>query len=177
MSEKPRESDLLRDAADGDPEALSRLYERYADHVYRLAFRLTESSADAQDVVQDVFLGLPEALRGYGERGHFHAWLKKAAARSAHMKLRSRRIRREVPLSAFAHLLLGAEGPTAVDRLALERAIAALPEDLRAVVVLKEIEGFSHREIAELLGISRGNSEVRYYRAIKALRAELRSSA
>lgn len=176
MSEQPRETDLLRRVRAGDPEALSSLYHRYADDVYSLAFRLTESSADAQDVVQDVFLGLPEALRSLQQQGSFASWLKRMAARCALMKLRSQRIRGEVPLAAFGHLMQRRDvGPT-VDRLALERAISALPEALRFVVVLKEIEGFSHREIAELLGISRANSEVRHYRALKALRAALRSS-
>lgn len=174
MSEQPKDSDLLRAAVAGEPEALSRLYRRHADAVYRMAFRLTESSADAQDVVQDVFVGLPEALRSYRGSGSLEGWLKKLAARTALMKLRSQRERREVPLSAFAHLLQrGEAGP--VDRMALERAIAALPEEFRFVVVLREIEGFTHREIADLLGISRTYSEVRHYRALKALRAYLRS--
>lgn len=176
MSEQPREAGLLREAVAGDPEALRRLYDRYADEVYRLAFRLTESSADAQDVVQDVFLGLPEALRSYAGEGQFEGWLKKVAARTALMKLRRQRMRREVPLSRFRHLLVGGEGTPTVDRMTLERAIAALPESLRFVVVLREIEGLSHREIASVLGISRTSSEVRHFRGLKALRAYLRSA-
>lgn len=179
MSEQPRDSDLLRDAIAGDPEALTRLYERHADAVYRIAFRLTESSADAQDVVQDLFIGLPEALRSYDEegRGTFEGWLKKVASRSALIRMRDQRSRREVPLSSFAHLLgRGGDAPE-VDRMELERAIDDLPDELRFVVVLREIEGFSHREIGELLGISRSNSEIRHHRALKALRAYLRRGA
>lgn len=176
VSEQPREAGLLREAVAGDPEALRRLYDRYADEVYRLAFRLTESSADAQDVVQDVFLGLPEALRSYAGEGQFEGWLKKVAARTALMKLRRQRMRREVPLSRFIHLLAGGEGTPTVDRMTLERAIAALPEGLRFVVVLREIEGFSHREIASVLGISQTSSEVRHFRGLRALRAYLRNA-
>lgn len=174
MSEQPKQSVLLREALAGDPEALRRLYDRYGDQVYRLAFRLTESSADAHDIVQDVFLGLPEALRSYAAEGSFEGWLKKVAARTALMKLRRQRMRREVPLQRFIHLLAGKEGMPTVDRMALERAIAVLPETLRFVVVLREIEGFSHREIAGLLGISRTTSEVRHFRGLKALRTYLR---
>lgn len=173
MSEQPEQAELLKAAKIGDADALSQLYHRYAESVYQLAFRLTESSADAQDVVQDVFIGLPEALRSYRGEGSFDGWLKKIAARAALMKLRSQRLRREVPLSAFGHLLQRREAAP-VDRMTLERAIASLPKELRFVVVLKEIEGFSHREIADLLGISRANSEVRHYRALRALRVILR---
>ena len=174
MSEQPKDSDLRRAAIAGEPEALSLLYHRHAEAVYRMAFRLTESSADAQDVVQDVFVGLPEALRSFRGEGSLQGWLKKLAARSALMRLRSQRDRREVPLAAFGHLLHRGEA-TPVDRMSLERAIAALPEEIRVVVVLKEIEGFSHREIADLLGITRAYSEVRHYRGLRALRANLRS--
>lgn len=176
MERRPRETGLLRRAREGDPEALRRLYELHADRVYRLAFRLTESSADAQDVVQDVFLGLPEALPTYEGEGPFEAWLKRMAVRTALMKLRRRRRRREVPLSVFAHLLSAGEEPPAVDRLTLERAIAALPEKLRFVVVLREIEDLSHRQIADLLGISRGAAQGRHFRALEALRQYLRSA-
>lgn len=174
VSEQPKEADLLEAATRGDPEALSRLYHGHAEGVYRLAFRLTESSADAQDVVQDVFVGLPEALRSFRSHGSFDGWLRRITARTALMKLRSQRLRREVPLSAFGHLLHRGEAAP-VDRMTLERAIASLPEELRFVIVLKEIEGFSHKEIAELLGISRANSEIRHYRALRALRAYVRS--
>jgi RNA polymerase sigma-70 factor, ECF subfamily len=60
-----------------------------------------------------------------------------------------------------------------LDRLALADAVGSLPRDLRAVFVLKEIEGYSHDEIASLLGITPGNSEVRLFRARRRLRAQL----
>lgn len=173
MSEEPRQEDLLREAAAGDPEALSRLYHRYAEDLYRLAFGLTESSADAHDVVQDVFVGLPEALRAFEGHGSFERWLKRIAVRAAHMKLRSRRMWKEVPLATIRNLFLGGEPGAAVERLELERAIASLPDELRVVVVLKEIEGLSHREIGELLGITRELSAVRHHRAMRALRITL----
>ena len=164
---------LLAAAARGDPLGLERLYEEYGDTVYRIAFRLTESAADAKDVLQDVFVALPEALQTFNALGSFEGWLKKVAVRSSLMTMRTRRRRREISLGGITGSLRQAERPDPVDRLELERAIAELPEQLRAVFVLKEIEGFTHDEIADLLQIKRGTSEVRLFRARRVLRTRL----
>ncbi len=165
--------DLLARIRAGEPEGLSQLYERHADDVYRVALRLTGSSADAYDITHDVFVGLPEALQRYSERAAFGAWLRKVTARTALMRLRAQRRRREVALSALGGLALSTGSDPAIDRVSLERAIARLPEQLRAVYVLREIEGFSYDEIADMLGIRRNTAEVRLHRARRRLRALL----
>src|ERR1043165_8907600 len=83
------ESDTLAAARSGSADALGTLFARHAGLVYRVALRLTASDADAQDIVQDVFVGLPEALRGYEEHGSFEAWLKRVAVRCALMRMRA----------------------------------------------------------------------------------------
>ena len=120
--------------------------------------------------MHDVFVGLPEALGRYEERGSFVAWLKRVTARVALMRLRSGKRRREVTLDDAA---AQTEPGMASERDGLEAAVNTLPDHLRAVLVLKEIEGYAHAEIAELLGISEGASRVRLTRALKRLRNEL----
>jgi len=164
---------LLAAVARGDSPGLERLYTDYGDTVYRIAFRLTESAADAKDVLQDVFVALPEALHTFDGRGSFEGWLKRVTVRTSLMKMRTRRRRREISLGGLAGSIRQSERPDPVDQLELERAIAELPEQLRAVFVLKEIEGFTHDEIADLLQIKRGTSEVRLYRARRVLRTKL----
>ena len=122
--------------------------------------------------MHDVFVGLPEALGRYEERGSFVAWLKRVTARVALMRLRSGKRRREVTLDDAA---AQSEPGMASERDGLEAAVNTLPDHLRAVLVLKEIEGYAHAEIAELLGISEGASRVRLTRALKRLRNELES--
>jgi RNA polymerase sigma-70 factor, ECF subfamily len=161
-------STLIADARQGRPEALAALYHRHARDLFAVAFRLLQSTADAEDVVHDVFVGLPEALRRYEERGALAAWLKTITARVALARLRSAR-----PSTNLEDLQVAAPEREPEARLALERAVRTLTPSLRAVLVLKEIEGFSHREIAAMLGISVGASEVRLHRALKALRARL----
>ena len=172
-SENPGElSDarLVADAARGSPDALAALYSRYAKQLLAVAYRLLQTTQDAEDVVHDVFVGLPEALRRYEERGSLRSWLHKITARVALMRLRERSARPSVELNTLS-LRDGAN--TADTALSIEQALRTLSPNLRAVLVLKEIEGFTHAEIAAMLDISVGASEVRLHRALAAMRAQL----
>ena len=160
---------LIAETRAGSPGALSALYLEHGAALFRLAYRLVGGREDAEDVVHDVFVGLPEALRRYEERGSFGGWLKRVTARVALMKLRSGKRRREVALDNAAGQ---AEPPATSERDGLQAAVDTLPDHLRSVLVLKEIEGYGHAEIAELLGISEGASRVRLSRALKRLRRE-----
>jgi RNA polymerase sigma factor (sigma-70 family) len=154
---------------EGDPDALSRVYGLFAEMVYGVAYRLTYSSADAYDVTQEVFIGLPEALRHYEERGKFAAWLRKITARRALQILRDRKRRQELDLEFLRGFRSRHHADPVIERLTVERALARLSHDLRAVYVLCEIEGLSHDEAAATLGIRRNTSEVRLYRARRRL--------
>lgn len=155
----------------GDQDALAELYRRYADALYAAAYRITGDEAYAQDTVHDVFVGLERALRSYDERGELGAWLRKVTVRTALMGIRSRRrrSRREETV----------EVPTMTDpepveeRMAVRAALERMPEKLRLVFMLKEMEGFGHGEIADRLGISEGASSVRLSRAWAYLRRTL----
>lgn len=154
----------------GSPDALAALYRQHGAALFRLAYRLTGTREDAEDVVHDVFVGLPEALTRYEERGMLLGWLKRVTARVALMRLRRRGRRREVPLDAAEH---ETDPLTAADGIPLRAAVEALPDPLRVVLVLKEVEGYSHAEVAGLLGISVVASRVRLARALKRLRKAL----
>lgn len=156
----------------GDPHALGQLYDEFAPRLLRVARQLLGSREDAEDAVHDMFLGLPEALRRYEERGALQAWLTTRTVRVALMRLRSVKRRREDALIDTDHVAPRAHGDLGVAS-ELERAIAMLPDTLRAVFVLRQIEGFTHPEIATVLGISEGNSRVRHTRALEQLRARI----
>lgn len=151
-----------------DLDTIAELYRRHADALLAVAYRLLMSRADAEDVVHDLFVGLPEALRKYQERGRMESWLKRIVVRMALSRLRRKR---GVALDESTPLAVVPADP--VNRVAIQRALAKLSLPLRAVLVLKEIDGFSHAEIASLLGISVGASEVRLHRALLRLRALL----
>jgi RNA polymerase sigma-70 factor (ECF subfamily) len=159
----------------GDPNALGQLYDRYADLVYGAAYRVLASTSDAEDILQDVFVGLPEALRTYDERGRFDSWLKRVVIRAALMHVRSASRRREEPIDAVTHEMTSEDSDVA-DRIHMRDAIRSLPDHLRVVFMLKEVEGYSHAEIAELIGITPNASAARLFRAWKLLRGAARKT-
>lgn len=170
---------LLDRVRAGDGDALAALFRQHGERAYATAFRLTGSADDARDVVQDAWVALPEAIASYAGRGSFEGWLHTLVVRIALMRLRSARRRREVALPAEDAMPAAprTDAPDAVlDRMAIEQALAALPEHLRVVFVLREVEGYAHAEIAELLGLRKGTSEVHLFRARQQLRALLRGS-
>ncbi len=161
---------LAEAAARGEPAALAGIYSRYVSGLFAVAYRLLQRREDAEDVVHDVFVGLPEALRRYKERDSLGAWLRTITARVALQRIRHEAVRSTVALDESQ---VSPKSGSIDAAITIERALAELAPNLRAVLVLKEIEGFSHAEIAEMLNISVGASEVRLHRALQALRAML----
>jgi|SRR5882762_474160 len=171
VPEQPNSARLVGSARNGDPEALGTLYDAFGADLFRLAYRLTGTREDAEDVVHDVFVGLPEALVRYEERGQFDAWLRRVTARVALMRLRGQARRRETGFEDVAEL--PARTNATSEQVELQTALDALPHALRSVLVLKEMEGYSHAEIADLLGISAATSRIRLFRAIRQVRRKL----
>lgn len=159
------ERTLLERVKNGSTEELGVLYQRHAEMVFRLAARVTASREDAEDVLQDVFLGLPLALQKYREQGSFEPWLKRVTVRTALMRMRARGRKREDPMDAVAEIAGEDSERREVDRIALRRILHEMPDTLRAVFTLKEVEGYSHGEIGEMLGITSGASATRLLRA------------
>lgn len=167
-----RAASLVPAVRTGNPEALGALYDLTARRLHLVAQRALANEADAEDVVHDLFVGLPEALRHYRESGRLMSWLVTCTMRLALMRRRAGARRRE---SAWEEAAEHVAGAAAVDRpdLAPEvdeayRRIATLPESLRDVVLLRS-EGLTHAEIAQSLGISEGNSRIRLARALERL--------
>lgn len=166
--------DLVRRARAGDSVGIGGIYDVYADALFKTAYRISGSRSDAEDVVHDLFVGLPDALKRYDDRGHLGAWLTRIVVRIALMRARADRRRRVVALDNALGLAVPDRADANLNLTELQHAVMTLPEGLRIVFVLKEVEGYSHEEIAALLSISVGASRVRLTRAIKILRRALR---
>jgi RNA polymerase sigma-70 factor (ECF subfamily) len=169
----PDDPALLGRVRTGDRDALSALYRTHAGEMLALALRLTGSHSEAEEVVQDLFVALPRTLARYQERGRFVPWLKQLTVRLALVRLRAGRRRREAELVEVESFWVS---DTTAD-LELRQALDRLDPDHRAIIVLKVVEGYSHAEIAELLDIRKGTSEVRLHRALQRLRAQLKETA
>lgn len=136
----PDDPALVARVHDGDAEALATLFRRHAAWLHRVVRRVVDSDDEADDVVQELFVGLPEALAHYVERGALAAWLARVALRIALARRRRDRRREErAPRDADAHLFHATTCPTddtLLDRVSVEAAVARLPEPLSHVVLI-----------------------------------------
>ena len=177
------ESELIRRAQAGDEEAFGQLVAAHADRVYGALRRFGLDPSEADEVAQEVFLRAWRALPRFQERARLSTWLYRIAFNEAQRRL-SRRPppalvagpNAEDPIAALAEApQLGPES-RALDRefeRVLEHALAQLPPELRAAVVLRDIEGLSTQEAAAVVGIRQAAFKSRLHRGRMRLRALL----
>jgi len=181
------ESLLVSEAKAGNYAAFEELVNRYEKKIYRLGINITGNAEDAEDVLQEAFLKAFEHLPEFREDSRFYTWIVRIAVNEALMKLRKRRTRREVAIEdsededgevlvrEFADWKPNPEQEYA--RAELERilqgAVRALPPGFRTVFYLRDVEGLSTEETAELLNLSGGAVKARLFRARLRLREEL----
>ena len=159
----------------GDERAFASLYDRHTPALYRLALRLTGgSAADAEDVTHDAWVRAVERLATFEWRAALRTWLSAFVIRCAHERDRVG-TRNAQPVEELAPPT-GADDAAlrgSYERLDLERAIAGLADGFRQVFVLHDVQGYTHQEIADLLGIEPGTSKSQLFRARRALRRAL----
>jgi len=170
------EADLVVRAAAGDRSAFGVLVERYAGVARRVARAVLGNPEDADDAAQDAMLSALVKLDQYDPRRPFGPWLLRIVSNAATDRRRRRTVRRVEPLDPG----LAAGGPrpdTAAEQRALgerlRQALAELPERRRVAVVLFDVEGYSHAEIAAVLGIPEGTVRSEVFHARRRLRALL----
>jgi RNA polymerase sigma-70 factor (ECF subfamily) len=168
---------LVRAAGSGDARAFEALYRKHSRRVYALVWRLAGgNAARAEDLVQEAFIRAWQALPGFRFQSAFSTWLHRLAVNTALMELRSRRGGQDLEIDDAAlewQASADTAGQRTRERLDLERVIATLPERARAVLVLYDIEGWKHEEIASELGMAVGSSKAQLHRARGLLRARL----
>lgn len=188
--ESPSDGALLERLRAGDALALETLMARYGPRVYRLAFGITRREADAEEVVQDVFISIFRKHESFEGRSALGSWIYRITANAALNKRRGKRNESEVPLEDClptfredghregdrAFLLADwSQSPdrelvAAEARAVVNRALDRLPERYRAVLVLRDVEELSNEEVAEMLGETVASVKSRLHRARMALR-------
>jgi RNA polymerase sigma-70 factor (ECF subfamily) len=179
---------LVRAAQRGDKHAFAQLVEKYEQRVYNLARKMMRNQQDAEDVLQETFISVFRHLDEFQGDAAFATWLYRIATNASLMKLRGRKtpplsldepvesddgdgaMPREIVDWSFTpeEALLSTEV-----RAQMDAAVEALPESMRAVFVLRDIEGLSVQETADVLGISVPNVKTRLHRARLMLRENL----
>jgi RNA polymerase sigma-70 factor (ECF subfamily) len=185
------DEELATRAAAGDASAFEILVSRHEGRVYRLAYRLTGSDADAQDVLQDAFLAAYRGLASFRGAARFSTWLHRIATNAALAHRRARRRRPTEPLEEFlprfdedgqhaleaAELRVASRAEALLDgKLLAEQAQAALerlPDLYREAFVLRDLEELDTSEVGELLGVDAATVRQRVHRARLMLRGFL----
>ena len=163
----------------GDLAAFEQIYRAHSGRLYSVAYRMVGNAADAEDLLQDIFLAAHRKLDSFRGDSALGTWLYRLATNLCLDHLRSRAARSSGltdPLDDEIGLAdAGSRGlaERTVTRMDLERALARLPEGCRAAFVLHDIEGLEHREVAEALGIAEGTSKSQVHKARLRLRTLL----
>lgn len=174
---------LVRRAQEDDERAFGELVSRYETKVYSLALKMLRNPEDAEDVLQETFLRAYRGLKAFQGHSTFSTWIYRITANSALMKLRKKQLptvsiedadERETPIN----IVDWAPGP--VERLltletqqAMANAIEALPAEFRQVFVLRDLEGHSNADVAEILDLSVAAVKSRLHRARLKVRNHL----
>jgi len=170
------ETDYIRRAQKGDGEAVRELYRRYAPRVYAVVRRLAGDDQLAEDWAQEAWVRAIRALPNFRGEARFSTWLHRIAVNSAlhGRRWRERRVGHEVSLPP-ALATHGRVEQTPL-RLSLERAMQSLPDGMRQVLVLHDVEGYTHDEIASFLGVTAGTSKSQLFKARARMRNLLSSA-
>jgi RNA polymerase sigma-70 factor, ECF subfamily len=170
---------LVERCRQGDLAAFEEVYRTHAGRLYSVACRLVGNPADAEDLLQDIFLAAHRKLDSFRGDSALGTWLYRLATNLCLDHLRSRAVRTS-QLTDTLDDEPGLSDATSrgladrtVARMDLERALTKLPEGCRAAFVLHDIEGLEHREVADVLGIAEGTSKSQVHKARLRLRALL----
>jgi RNA polymerase sigma-70 factor (ECF subfamily) len=178
---KTADLELARRCQTGDARAFEELYRQHAGRLYNLAFRMAGSAAEAEDLLQEMFLHAHRKLGSFRGDSSLATWLYRLGMNQCLDYLRGRQAKMSRGTDS-----LDAEGvaepmasepvvPAVMSRMDLERAIGRLPEGCRAAFLLHDVEGFDHHEVAKILGVTEGTSKSQVHKARMKLRALLSS--
>ena len=155
----------------GDEAAFHELVDRYANEMYRLAVSLVGNAVDAEDVVQETFSGAFQAMPDFDGRSSVRTWLSRILVNQAAKWRRRRNVRRTVMLDAATP----GPSPELGLRIDVLGTLETLSPEHREVIALREFQGMSYEEMAEVLGVPRGTVESRLFRARQELRGRLKA--
>lgn len=184
MEKKISDLTLVKQFNKGSLPAFEELVTRYETKVLNLALRFTRNQEDAEEVVQDVFTTLYRKLAGFEGKSAFSSWLYRIVVNASFMKLRKRRQQSTIYIEELTQergidkdLLLGTRVDTIPShrelRETLQSAIDKLPEQYRAVFILRDVDALSNEEVAEILTLSVPAVKSRLHRSRIMLRKKL----
>ncbi len=169
--------DLAQKAAAGDVNAFEQIYWKHHRRVFGVCFQMSKNVTEAEDLTQQVFLQLFRKIGSFRGDSAFSTWLHRMTVNLTLMYFRLMNARKEettetgeLPESGFTGNKRFNESNQITNRLELNEAIDQLPEGYRKVLILHDIQGFEHEEIAKILGCASGTSKSQLHKARRKLR-------
>lgn len=172
--QKLQDKDLIEGCLKNDRLYQEALYRKYADGMYRVAWTYAKDEDEAADILQDGFINVFRKLNRYKFEGSFEGWIRRIIVNKALEHYRAKRRKEEVLREYNEHQSHSTdELLSGIQAKELVRMVNHLPEKAALVLKLYAIEGYAHREIAEMMGISEGTSKSQLNRARALLREKL----
>jgi RNA polymerase sigma-70 factor (ECF subfamily) len=175
------DAEVVRRARGGDGDAFGTIVETYRDRLFGLALGIVRNTAAAEDIVQEAFVKAYRNLRRFRGDSSVYTWLYRIAVNTAHNHLRRERRAGRVDFEEVAPVI-AAKDPNPADRAAdselgeaIDGAIQRLPRRQREVFILHYFERMTHREIAEVLGVTEGAVKASFFHAIRKLKGALQA--
>ena len=174
---------LATAASKGDMAAFEEIYTRHHRRVYSICLRMLQNASEAEDLTQDVFIQLYRKIGSFRGDSAFTTWLHRMTVNQVLMHFRKRTVKFEKTTEEGEtpdQVVTGTANPERmriVDKIALDNAIAQLPDGYKNVFVLHDVEGFEHEEVARILGCSVGTSKSQLHKARLKLQKLLRKKA
>lgn len=171
VSEASSDLTLAQSAAKGNMFAFEELYNRHHRRVYSLCLRMLQNTHEAEDLTQEVFIQLYRKIGSFRGDSAFTTWLHRMTVNQVLMHFRKRTVKFEKTTEEGEtpiQIVIGTENSEKmpiVDKIALDSAIAQLPEGYKNVFVLHDVEGYEHEEVARILGCSVGTSKSQLHKA------------
>jgi RNA polymerase sigma-70 factor, ECF subfamily len=178
--------ELVKRAQEGDSDAFAALFHAHKGRVYSICLRMTNNTAQAEDLTQDAFLQVFRKLDTFKGNSALSTWLYRIAVNTVLMHFRKKALKQislDEPSSQDVKQVRREYGSRdgrlsgSVDRIALIRAIKDLPAGYRTIFLLHEVEGYEHQEIAKILDCSVGNSKSQLHKAKLRIREFLQQPA
>ena len=172
-----KEQKLIAKCKDGDLAAFEAVFDSYGRKLFGLCLRMSGSHEDAEDLMQEIFMVLLTKIKGFRGESKFSTWLYRIAVNTClnHIRKQKGIMVSLNPEEERPEWGSSADSPS-LQRTALKRAISSLPPGYRAAVILHDIQGFNHKEIAGILGISEGASKSQLFKARRKLRDYMKVS-
>ena len=171
--------DLIKRGREGDIQALEAIYKQFNRPLFNLVYRYTYNSEIAEDLLQDIFIKVFSHLQDIRNEETFVGWIYRIAINTCYSYFRSKKsqLQRTIPLNEVEGTIEGKtyESGDKIMKKSLDDAIRNLPDKMKSVFLLHDVQGFKHREIARMLGCSMGTSKSQLSKARMKIREHLKN--